>query len=148
MHPDDWEVWREIRLRSLADAPDAFGSTYERELAFAEDDWRERLKAGPRVVVLLDGRAVALGGGFPRDDELMVFGMWTDPAHRRHGHADRVLDVVVQWARERGLPVTLHVNTANPGARAAYERHGFVATGHLEELRPGSEQRIELMRLP
>lgn len=147
IHADDWEAWREIRLRSLADAPDAFGSTYEREQSFTEDDWRDRLSSGPRVVVLVDGQPVALGGGFPRDDGLMVFGMWTDPGHRRQGHAYRVLDEVVTWARERGLPVTLHVNTANPGARAAYERYGFIGTGHLEELRPGSDQKIELMRL-
>ena len=148
VHEDDWQAWRDLRLRSLADAPDAFGSTLERELAFSETDWRDRLKKGPRVLVLVDDVPVALGGGFPNGDALMVFGMWTDPAHRRRGHADAVLDVVVGWARERDLPVVLHVNVANPGARRAYERYGFVATGHLEELRPGSDQRIELMRLP
>jgi ribosomal protein S18 acetylase RimI-like enzyme len=41
--------------------------------------------------------------------------------------------------------VSLHVNLGNPGARAFYEGYGFVATGELEPLRPGSEQRIELM---
>ena len=95
VHPDDWEAWRDLRLRSLAESPDAFGSTYERELGFTEDLWRDRLKSGPRVLVLVDGEPVALGGGFPYDDGLMVFGMWTDPAHRRRGHADAVLDVVV-----------------------------------------------------
>ena len=148
VHADDWELWRDVRLRSLADAPDAFGSTYEREVAFAEADWRDRLKQGPRVLVFVDDEPVALGGGFPFDGKLVVFGMWTAEAHRRQGHANAVLDVVVAWARERDLPVELHVNTSNPGARTAYERYGFVATGHLEELRPGSDQRIELMRFP
>ena len=32
------------------------------------------------------------------------------------------------------------------GARAFYEGYGFVGTGELEPLRPGSEQRIKLMR--
>ncbi len=146
--PDDWEAWRDIRLRSLRDSPDAFGSTYEREAPFTEGLWRERLTQGPRVLVLEDGEPVALGGGFPVDAGLMVFGMWTDPAHRGRGHARAILDVVTGWAAERRLPVELHVALVNPGARAAYAAYGFVATGELEPLRPGSEVQIELMRLP
>ena len=148
LQSDDWETWRAIRLRSLLDSPDGFGSTYERECRSTEDDWRERLRQGTRVVVIADGRPVALGGGFPMGGTAMVFGMWTDPGHRGRGHATAILDHVVEWARGLGLPVALHVNLANPGARATYERYGFVPTGELEPLRPGSEQQIELMRLP
>ena len=97
--PDDWEAWRDIRLRSLRDSPDAFGSTYEREAPFTEALWRERLTQGPRVLVLEDGEPVALGGGFPVDAGLMVFGMWTDPAHRGRGHARAILDVVTGVGR-------------------------------------------------
>ena len=59
--PDDWEAFREIRLRSLADSPDAFGSTLEREQAFTEDDWRRRL-SGPvyAVTTRAGGRRRAL----------------------------------------------------------------------------------------
>jgi len=145
---DDWQAWRETRLRSLAESPDAFGSTYDREIAFTEADWRHRLAKGPRFLVVTGGRSVALGGGFPLPPGLMVFGLWTDPAHRRLGHSLSILDAVAGWGRERNLPVELHVNVANPGARAAYERYGFVGTGELEPLRPGSDQQIELMRLP
>ncbi len=139
--PDDWETLRDIRLSALADAPDAFGSTLERERAFGEDDWRRRA-SGP-VVVVDDPGPVSMGGTFLAGDELHVWGMWTHPAHRGRGHARAVLDALLPT--DRGA--RLDVNVANLGARAVYERYGFVATGHLEPLRPGSDQRIELMVL-
>jgi ribosomal protein S18 acetylase RimI-like enzyme len=141
LQPDDWETFREIRLRSLADSPDAFGSTLEREQAFTEADWRRRL-AGP-VVVVLDPGPVSVGGTFDDAGTLHVWGMWTDPAHRGRGHARAVLDALLP----SDGPAQLDVNVANAGARAAYERYGFVGTGRVEPLRPGSDQSIELMVL-
>jgi ribosomal protein S18 acetylase RimI-like enzyme len=139
--PDDWEIFRDIRLRSLADAPDAFGSTLDHEQASTETDWRRR--ASGSVVVVLDPAPVAVGGLFDKEGVGHVWGMWTDPAHRRRGHARAILDSLVPAVG----PVQLHVNVANHGARRTYERYGFVASGVLEPLRPGSDQRIELMIL-
>ena len=141
LRPDDWEAFREIRLRSLADSPDAFGSTLERERAYTEDDWRQRL-TGP-VYVVHDPGPVAVGGLFDKDGVFHVWGMWTDPAHRGRGHARRVLDALIA----PDVEAVLDVNVANTGARAAYERYGFVGTGQFEPLRPGSDQRMELMVL-
>jgi predicted GNAT family acetyltransferase len=144
--PDDWAVLRDVRLRALGDSPDAFGSTYEREAAFDEKEWRRRL-VRPVYAVLADGRPVAMAGAFSDGGVVQVWGMWTDPEHRGCGHARALLDALLREPMAAGRPVSLHVNTANPGARTAYERYGFVGTGELEPLRPGSEQRIELMRL-
>jgi ribosomal protein S18 acetylase RimI-like enzyme len=139
--PDDWEEFRDIRLRSLADSPDAFGSTLEREQAFTEEDWRSRLSVP--LYVVADPRPVAIGGTFENNGVLHVWGMWTDPAHRGHGHARALLDALIP----PGAAAQLDVNVANAGARRAYERYGFVGTGELEPLRPGSDQRMELMVL-
>jgi ribosomal protein S18 acetylase RimI-like enzyme len=140
--PDDWQTLREIRLSALADSPDAFGSTLERERAFGEDDWRRRA-SGP-VVVVDDPGPVSMGGTFLADDDVLhLWGMWTHPEHRGRGHAHAVLDALVPADRE----VRLDVNVANPGARAVYERYGFVRTGRLQPLRPGSDQQIEQMVL-
>ena len=139
--PEDWDDFRDIRLRSLADSPDAFGSTLEREQDFTEDDWRRRL-GGP-VYVVFDPHPVAIGGIFDNAGTPHVWGMWTDPAHRGRGHARTILDALIP----PGTTAQLDVNVSNDGARTAYERYGFVATGRLEPLRPGSDQRIELMVL-
>ncbi|MBF4770050.1 GNAT family N-acetyltransferase [Nocardioides agariphilus] len=141
---DDWTVLSDVRLRALADSPDAFGSTLEREQTFGEKEWRRRL-VRPVWIVEADGRGVAMAGAFSNEGVLQVWGMWTDPAHRGRGHARALLDALVGEAVREGRVVGLHVNLANPGARAFYESYGFVGTGELEPLRPGSDQRIELM---
>jgi ribosomal protein S18 acetylase RimI-like enzyme len=148
LRADEWQTWREIRLRSLADAPEAFGSTLARELAFTEEDWRLRL-ASVSVLATVDGVPAALGGGFRvRDGWMQVFAMWTDPAYRRRGLADRILDVVVAAARAEGRRLVLDVARGNSAARIAYERYGFVATGESEPIRPGTGSLADLMVLP
>lgn len=138
---DDWEDFRAIRLRSLADSPDAFGSTLAREQGFTEDDWRRRL-GGP-VYVVDDPAPVAIGGIFDHDGVPHVWGMWTDPAHRGRGQARAILDALIP----PGTAAELDVNVTNGDARTVYERYGFVGTGEVAPLRPGSEQRIERMVL-
>jgi ribosomal protein S18 acetylase RimI-like enzyme len=145
---DEWRTWREIRLRSLAESPDAFGSTLAREQRFTEDDWRQRV-GGLAVLATVDGVPAALGGGFRvRDGWMQVVAMWTDPAYRRRGLAARILDVVVAAARAEGRRLVLDVAEGNPAARTAYERYGFVATGESEPIREGSTARAHLMVLP
>jgi hypothetical protein len=79
-----WETWRDIRLRSLRDSPDAFGSTYAREAAFAESHWTDRLAGDePAVLAFHDSAAVAMGAGWVYEPgKLMIVAMWTAPAAR------------------------------------------------------------------
>ena len=148
--PDDWTTWRDLRLRALRDSPSAFGSTYEREAAFDEAFWRERLApTEPTDVAVLayrDGVAVGMGGGFgDLPGFVHVVAMWTAPAHRGHGVGAAVLDALAAWTGERGFRLHLDVNTTNAGARALYERAGYVATGETRPLRDGSDERVERM---
>ena len=143
--PDDWATWRDLRLRALQDSPSAFGSTYERERAFDEATWRERMRGhdGVSVLAWLDGTAVGMGGGFQDlPGFLHVVAMWTDPAYRRRGLSILVLDVVVDRALAAGRRVVLDVARGNPAARRAYERSGFTPTGESEPLRDGSDSPV------
>ena len=143
----DLALWRDIRLRALAESPDAYCSTLERELAFTEAEWVERL-APPAVLALEDDRPVAMGAGFRTGPQsLTLVAMWVDPARRREGLSRQVLDLLVAWARERRLDIDLTVVRGNPAARSAYEQYGFVATGESEPLREGSALLMDRMVL-
>jgi GNAT superfamily N-acetyltransferase len=140
--PDLWEAWRSIRLRSLLEDPDAFGSTHEHEAEFDEATWRSRVDGtgGPAVLGYVDETPVGMGAGWIFEPgRLMVVAMWTEPAWRGHGVGTRILEHVVDWSREHGLSTVLWVADANPAARRLYERHGFRANGETAPIRDGSE---------
>lgn len=147
---DAWETWRDIRLRALQDAPNAFGSTYERELAFTESDFRNRLDGpDPSVIAFSGDEPVGMGAGFQgAEGWLRIVAMWMDPLSRGQGVGGFVLKELVGWAGKHRLRTHLDVATGNSAARRFYERYGFVATGETRRLRPGSNQRVERMDLP
>jgi ribosomal protein S18 acetylase RimI-like enzyme len=148
---DDWALWRDIRLRALQEAPTAFGSTYQREVGFEEDDWRRRLdpEKGPSVLAFADGRPIGMGAGYQDVvGWLHVVAMWVEPAWRGQGVARSLLDRLVGWARSRDLRTHLDVTVGNGAARRLYEGYGFVGTGRSEPLREGSAESMERMVLP
>jgi len=140
VRPDDWTIWRDLRLAALAEAPYAFGSTLAQWQDQAEERWRARLAipGSHNVVAVVDGRAVAMASGVPaqqpdsveRPDSVELISMWVSPAVRGRGVGDRLIREVERWAAARGsATVRLSVMPDNGAALALYRRHGFVDTG-------------------
>lgn len=85
------------------------------------------LDEAPGSVAVSLGSGAATGRGVLSGDWLLVESLAVDPAHRRRGLATAVLAEVLDWGASLGATTALlHVETANPGAIALYERHGFV----------------------
>ncbi len=124
---------REVRLAALRDAPQAFGSTYERELAFTEEEWRRRVATGLKLLAMLDGQPVGHAGGLPSAEEpgaVDLVGMWVDPAARGRGVGEALVESVTRWAATQGAQrVCLWVTETNVPAQRLYERCGFMPTG-------------------
>jgi N-acetylglutamate synthase len=80
-----------------------------------------------RSVTVSVGDGVATGRGVLSGDWLLVESLVVDAAERRRGLATAVLAEVLDWGASQGATTALlHVETANAGALALYERHGFV----------------------
>lgn len=132
---DEWELLRDVRLAALLEAPYAFGSTYEREAPFTEDQWRARLAA--RAVnffafsaELADTRPAGLAAVFEADGPAELVSMWVRPAARGRGVGEALIRAAADWARARDhAALYLWVAEINATARKLYERCGFTPTG-------------------
>lgn len=157
LRADEWRAYRDLRLRALADAPDAFGSTLERERQRPDAEWAERVADGADPawnlpLVAQEGDALvglAWGRIDPAAPEAVhLFQMWVAPESRGRGCAAELLDAVVAWARSTGARrVLLSVTCGDTPAARLYHRAGFAPAGELEPLRPGSALRAQPMRL-
>ena len=153
----EWQLYRDLRLAALRDAPDAFGSTLAREGAFPEQEWIARLAAGttstlnhPIVAEDDAGRAVGLAWGRidPTDPSTAtLYQVWIHPAARRRHIGAALLASAIQWARDAGArAMELDVAIGPDSAIGFYRRAGFVESGACSPLRPGSENVQQPMR--
>lgn len=134
--PDDWRLWRELRLAALAEAPYAFGSRLEdwQGDGDREERWRARLDiAGAHnLVALLGGRPAGMASGVPGEQAGVVelISMWISPAARGQGVGDALVEEVVRWGAQVGAhTLRLDVRDDNPAAAALYRRNGFSPSG-------------------
>jgi GNAT superfamily N-acetyltransferase len=122
-----------LRLRALAEDPDAFGSTYEREVELPDDWWASgaaRSAAGreQRMFVAVADDDRWLGMALARDDAgtAVLNAMWVAPEGRGRGAGLALCDACAAWARERGFDALYtSVVIGNAGAERLYARAGF-----------------------
>ena len=139
----DASAYRALRLRGLAEHPDAFTSDAEEE-AMKPLAWIER-RIGPK----LDAPHDVVLGAFTAEGALIgvvgmdvdprrkvrhsghVFGMYVPAEFRGEGIGRLLLDALI--VRARGVPgleqLTLTVTAGNAAAQSLYECAGFVAWG-------------------
>ena len=133
------DLLRDLRLRALADSPDAFGSTYEAEMSLPPRAWAERAEVSARgeirVTFVAEGAAGWVGMAVAdldsdRPGVARLFGLWVAPEARGAGLGLALVTAVATWAHERGArSLNLLVVASNAAAIRLYERAGYERTG-------------------
>jgi GNAT superfamily N-acetyltransferase len=148
---------RQVRLRSLLDAPHAFGpQSFDQESELPDSYWHQlAAQVGGQVpewrnrcvsyVVLHDAEACGTATCYlcpqvPRRAYLSA--VWVDPRYRHGALGRQLVERASGWAAALGADhLRLWVDDTNPDAVAFYRALGFVATGENQPVSPGSSER-------
>lgn len=140
---DDWRQFSQVRLRALKTDPMVFGSTYERESQFAENDWRERLRADDSAVFAIfdDEKPIGMTGvSIFRDDPTkrtaIFWGSWLEPDYRGRGISNLMYKTRLDWAKNHpGIEgIIVSHRALNFASKYANQKHGFVFTRTHEKV--------------
>ncbi len=134
INPEQWQALRDVRLRSLLDAPGAFGQRYEDAAATPDAEWQSIANVsstGDRRVWFIawgdDGTPVGVVQARRRPPtDCMLFSMWVAPEARGSRVGAELVNAVDDWAGTwGGRRIVLWVIATNDGASRFYERIGF-----------------------
>jgi RimJ/RimL family protein N-acetyltransferase len=143
LEADDWDAFWALRLRALAEHPDAFGSELDETLAAGEQAARERfapLQDDPVNQIFgafdQEGTLAGVAGILGNDHRKMrhrvfVWGVYVVPEARGTGVGKALMGACVDHARATPGVLQVHLTVAshNAAAIAIYERCGFVRYG-------------------
>lgn len=153
----EWPKYRDTRIRSLADSPDAFCATLAEAQDRSPDDWAARLAAATvsgedcPLIAELDGDVVGLVWAkvdSTNPSVVNLFQMWVAPESRGLGVAAGLVRAAIAWAISRNArAVELSVLCGNGAAVRLYTREGFREAGSPVPRGPGSPLYEQNMRL-
>jgi ribosomal protein S18 acetylase RimI-like enzyme len=151
----DWARLQRIRLRALAEDPEAFGSSLECERIKPRAWWQEWAEQDSvadddaTFLAIEEERPVGLIKAFRLDsqpDTAAIVAMWVETEKRRKGIGSRLLDAVTSWAVEGGIErLELEVTETNSAADELYRRAGFAPTGKRRSL--ASNSRLQVIQM-
>lgn len=141
------DLFKQIRLASLQDAPYAFSSTYDSAFQRSAESWREQTdntaQGGNRAtfIAFSDDTPIGIGALYRLEDQTdagEIIQVWIHPDYRGTRVARDLIDVIFTWACENNFhKIIVGVTKLNARAVNFYIKFGFTLVE--ETLRNNSE---------
>lgn len=137
LDPDDFEIFKRIRLEALRAVPEAFASSAAEWESLPDEEWRRRLTNTPVVVSFQDREPVGLMGLMRQPASKMahratIVMVYLRGSERGGGHAVAMLNLLLDHARALDIrQVELAVSAENQAAMRFYLREGFHEIGRI-----------------
>jgi ribosomal protein S18 acetylase RimI-like enzyme len=132
--PEDAVLYRALRLESLQNNPEAFGSTFDAEQQKPISWFAERLEHTTVFGAFCGSALVGVAGFFVQQGPKMahkgvLWGMYVSPQSRKGRIGRKLVEAVIDHARHLVELIQLTVVSENTQAIALYASAGFSAYG-------------------
>ncbi|KAI9309610.1 acyl-CoA N-acyltransferase [Cunninghamella echinulata] len=130
--PEQWEEYKKIRLLSLKNESKAFGSSYEQELNFSDQRWKERLLDKNSLTLYCYEEDVIVGTARSKitNDRADIIGVYISPNSRGKGLSKKMLIFLIQKLTNLNVNTFyLSVNKLQIPAINLYLKIGFKIIG-------------------
>ncbi len=130
----DVELFRDIRLESLRLAPESFGSDFASESEKPQEWFAERLTNSAMFGAFQGAELLGIAGLYVepaprRAHKGVLWGVYVRPKARSAGVARRLIEAVLEHAKDEVEQVNLVVERSNIHARRLYTSLGFIEYG-------------------
>jgi RimJ/RimL family protein N-acetyltransferase len=129
------DLFKQLRLTSLQDAPYAFPSTYDDALQRSAESWREQAERTAQgtdratFIAFSDDIPIGMAALYRRDDPVdagELLQVWVSPEYRATRVPWDLMDAIFEWASENNFRrIIAGVTKVNARARKFYINYGF-----------------------
>lgn len=136
--PDEWPVFKAIRLDALKTELGVFGAPFDKENAYDDENWKNRLSSSDSRYFGLfrEGECVGMTGVCTEKNNpkcAALIATYLKRPHRGKGLSALYYQARIEWAKENGFDrITVSHRKSNEASKAANQKFGFVYT-HSEE---------------
>jgi ribosomal protein S18 acetylase RimI-like enzyme len=135
---DEYLRFKEIRIRSLKEDPNAFGTTAEQALSWPIESWISQTSNIPTFIAkegLIDLGVVRVASDQENVNVVWIISMWVDQKGRGKGIGKKLLEEAILWSKRNGYSlIKLDVADFNTAAIKLYEKMGFKNNGIVGSL--------------
>lgn len=132
--PEEWQLYKAIRLKALQSDPNVFSSSFAKEAEYPDTRWQNAL-SDPNIgifgvfhyedVIGLTGVALAREDASGKTAKL--WGSWLEKNWRRRGLSGKMYQARLDWARAHPTvkQVIVSHRQSNTASKMANQKHGF-----------------------
>jgi ribosomal protein S18 acetylase RimI-like enzyme len=147
------DLFKQIRLTSLQDAPYAVSSTYGSALRRSAESWREQAESTAlgsdraTFIAFSDDVPIGIAALYRLEGQVdigEVLQVWVSPEYRGTSVAWNLMDVIFKWAEENNFRrIIAGVTNVNAKALRFYTKYGFSI---IDDSPPNDSDGVSLMK--